>query len=170
MRWSVEELIYGLKIASNREYKLKYRIINFPAAIWRMVKVFFKWLFTGYCWATIWSLDYYFMEVIIQRLKMFKKMNKNGYPANFKNEEEWEKIIDRLIHGFEVMKSEEYGLDYEQVEPTFEPSKDFKDCITMTIDRTPEQEAEMRAAWKKQEDYDEETMDLFIKYFRNLWD
>jgi hypothetical protein len=182
MRWSVEELIYGLKVASNNELKLRYRIIGFPAAVWRMTKVFFKWVFTGYCWATIWDLDHYLMTVFIQRLKMFKKMGKNGYPFGVVEDlsddytdeearEKWIFIIDRLIHGFEIMDSDEYADDYESGEMKItKRTINGKEVNSITFDRTPEQEEAMKAAWKKQTDYNEETMALFIKYFRDLWD
>lgn len=168
MRWSIEELIYGLKNASNRKFKLRYRIIRFPAAVWRMTKVFFKWLFTGYCWATIWDLDHYLMTVFIQRLKMFKKMGKEGHPWDMESNEEWEQLVDRLIHGFEIMDSDEYADDYEFVEPVFEDKGNG--FTSINFPRTPEQEEAMKAAWKKQTDYNEETMALFTKYFRDLWD
>jgi hypothetical protein len=99
---------------------------------------------------------------------MFKKINVNSYSCDVENLEEWKKIIDRLIHGFEIMRSEEYALDYESVEPVYEKLENG--MASVSFPRTPEQEAQMKAAWKKQADYDEETLKLFIKYFRDLWD
>lgn len=174
MRWSIKELIYGIQVASNRECKIWYRIIHCFSSGWRIIKVIFKWIFTGYCWATVWGLDYYLIDVYINRLKQFRKMHKRGHPANLTNDEEWwYKIIDRLIHGFEIMKSKEYGLDYDMKLDQIV----WKDSEVMgvkvksfNVERTPEEEAKMKAAWKKQADYDKETMELFNEYFRNLWD
>jgi len=173
MRWSIEELIYGIKVASNRDYRFLYRVVHAPSSFIRMFQVIFKWIFTGYCWATIWSLDYTMIEFFIERLKMFKKMNKYGYPSSLSGEEEWNNIIDRLVHGFEIMNSEEYSLDYDRdgIKSSFKEIKlDGKTVTAYNVERTEEQKKEMMCAWKKQADYDKETMRLFALYFRNFWD
>jgi hypothetical protein len=168
LRWSLEELIYGIKIASNRDYKFWYRLIRFPKAFLRIINVIIKWVFTGYCWATVWSLDHYLIDIFIIKLKQFKKLKKSGYPSELNNQQEWDAIIDRLIHGFEIMKSEEYGLDYEQGEMII--TDNGSGLGTISFEQTPEEEEQMSLAWKKQLNYDEETMNLFNKYFRHLWD
>lgn len=173
MRWSIEELLYGIKVASNRGFTLRDRILGLPRSLWRIAGVIIKWIFTGYCWATIWDLDHYFMEVFIKRLKMFKKLNVNSYPSDFDNKKEWDNIIDRLIHGFEVMGSEEYATSYikDDIYPIFTKTTiNGKIVNTLNLNSTPEQEEEMHAAWEKQKAYDDETMEIFTMYFRYLWD
>jgi hypothetical protein len=177
MRWSIEELIYGIKVASNNERNLWYRSIHLFSSGKRITEVVFKWIFTGYCWATIWGLDYYLMETFVERLKVFKKLNGFGYPhreGEIESQEDWDKIIDRLIHGFEVMISEEYSLEYikECDLNTIFTKKIINghECTALSFERSPEQEKFMYDCWKKQEDYDKETMRLFTKYFRSLWD
>jgi hypothetical protein len=77
---------------------------------------------------------------------MFKKMNKSSYPAGFKDATEWYDVLDRLIHGFEVMKSESIYLE------------------VLYKEKDPEE------ANRLQSEYDRTTMELFVKHFRDLWD
>ena len=96
MRWSIEELIYSIKIVSNHGFPFLFRLKNIFRSIWKSIKVITKWIFKGYCNPAIWDLDEYLITVIIQRLRMFKKMNVNSYPAGLKDDIEWCYVIDRL--------------------------------------------------------------------------
>mgnify|MGYP006935989052 FL=1 len=48
-----------------------------------------------------WNLDITFSLFIIPRLKVFKELN-DGYPARYNAKEEWDKILDEMIEGFEL--------------------------------------------------------------------
>ena len=48
-----------------------------------------------------WNLDITFCLLIVPRLKVFKELN-DGYPARFSSKEEWDKILDDMIEGFEL--------------------------------------------------------------------
>ena len=48
----------------------------------------------------MWNLDITFCKFIIPRLKVFKELN-DGYPARYHSIEEWNKILDEMIEGFE---------------------------------------------------------------------
>lgn len=48
-----------------------------------------------------WNLDITFSLFIIPRLKVFKELN-DGYPARYNSKEEWDKILDEMIEGFEL--------------------------------------------------------------------
>ena len=48
-----------------------------------------------------WNLDITFCLFIVPRLKVFKELN-DGYPARFSSKEEWDKILDDMIEGFEL--------------------------------------------------------------------
>ena len=146
MRWSIEELIYSIKIVSNHGFPFLFRLKNIFRSIWRSIKVITKWVFKGYCNPAIWDLDEYLITVITQRLRMFKKMNVNSYPAGLKDDTDWRDVLNRLIHGFEVMKSESIYLEvlYKEEDP--------------------------EAAYRLQSEYDSTTMELFVKYLRDLWD
>lgn len=166
MRWSIEELLYGIKIASNCEFKFWYRLTHFFPAAWRIIKVICRWIVSGYCWATIWDLDRYLMNVAIIRLKLFKKANFDGYPFEFESKHDWDKMIDRLINGFEVMRDQSIydegvkSLDYSL-------KVDEKGYYNFEVDDS--EQSLIKSAGKKQADYDEETVTLFIKYFSYLW-
>lgn len=49
----------------------------------------------------LWNLDITFCKFIVPRLKVFKELN-DGYPARFNSIEEWNKILDEMIEGFEL--------------------------------------------------------------------
>lgn len=146
MRWSIEELIYSIKIVSNHGFPFLFRLKNIFRSIWRSIKVITKWIFKGYCNPALWDLDEYLITVIIQRLKMFKKLTMHSYPADLKDDVEWRDVLNRLIHGFEVMKSESIYLEvlYKEEDP--------------------------EEAYRLQSEYDRTTMELFVKYFRDFWD
>lgn len=146
MRWSIEELIYSIKIVSNHGFPFLFRLKNIFRSIWRSIKVITKWIFKGYCNPAIWDLDEYLITVIIQRLRMFKKMNVNSYPAGLEDDMEWCYVLDRLIHGFEVMKSESIYLE------------------VLYKEKDPEE------AYRLQSEYDRTTVELFVKHLRDLWD
>lgn len=48
-----------------------------------------------------WNLDVTISKFIVPRLKRYKELN-NGIPAQFKSKEEWDKILDEMIEGFEL--------------------------------------------------------------------
>ena len=48
-----------------------------------------------------WNLDITFCKFIIPRLKVFKEQN-DGYPVRYHSKEEWDKILDDMIEGFEL--------------------------------------------------------------------
>lgn len=48
-----------------------------------------------------WNLDITFSLFLIPRLKVFKELN-DGYPARYHSIEEWNKILDEMIEGFEL--------------------------------------------------------------------
>lgn len=48
-----------------------------------------------------WNLDITFSLFLIPRLKVFKELN-DGYPARYNSKEEWDKILDEMIEGFEL--------------------------------------------------------------------
>lgn len=60
-----------------------------------------------------WSLDGTISSFILPRLKRFKEV-KAGFPAKFKNEDEWDLILDKMIDAFQLMKDEfSYSGDEE---------------------------------------------------------
>lgn len=146
MRWSVEELIKSLKAASGKGMRLKYRIRYFFRTLSQQLNILFVWIFKGYCHVSIYNLDSYLSEVIVQRLKLFKKINIYSAPCNFDTWEEWEAILDRLINGFDSWKTESI----------------YTEAKSNGLDSAE--------AMKKQNEYNEETLRLFTEYFGHLWE
>ncbi len=111
-----------------------------------------KWVlqkvFKGYNDPDLWSLDYHFVEMILPRLRAYKKMKRSGYPAatagtypEISCPEDWEKILDAIIKGFESFLIERNG-DY-----------------AFTIEKCMQLQKEI--------DYG---LELFGKFFQYLWD
>jgi hypothetical protein len=176
MRWSLEELLYGLKVATEDGWFWR-RLVRLPKTIWRQIKVLFHWIFTGYCWATIWELDSYLMKVILQRLKQFKKMDRMGYAPidSVRSEEDWEKVLDRLILGFEIMIDTRIADNHPELHGSLkekEVTVGGKTIMaTVWENDSPKEVIDlMLKAQLEQSTYDEETMLLFAKHFRALWD
>ena len=48
----------------------------------------------------IWNADHAIVNFSYQILKKYKKSKRHGYPAEFKNPEEWEKVLDRILKAF----------------------------------------------------------------------
>lgn len=171
MRWSLSELRYAWKMRD--PISIKDFFLGLPKRWYRRTKLIFFWLFKGYTYEAIWDLDDYFINIFIERLKMFRKMRGVGYPCCFKNEKEWNEVLERLIKGFEIMQSEELAKDYPEI-------KSLPRCKAVQINKfsgivyksnmTEEEEKTILAAAKRQQEYDEETMKLFVECFRNLWD
>lgn len=122
---------------------------NWFRAMWFRIR-------NGWDSSDTWSLDYTVAKFIIPRLKYFKKVN-NGIPnkiykkykdSNKKCSEntevaykEWNKIIDKMILAFQRIIDED------------EDFHDWKD----------------KKYWNKQEKIKKEGLDLFRKYFNDLW-
>jgi len=93
---------------------------------------------TGIDESETWSLDYTFSNYILPRLKIFKE-TKMGYPSNI-TEEEWNKILDKMIFSFEQTL-----VDYDG----------YKD----------NNKEEMKKYYKKVQ----KGFSLFGEYYMNLW-
>lgn len=80
-----------------------------------------------------WDLYIYLAKDIAKALKSFKKANKNSYPGNLNNMEEWHYILDKMIYSFETISKDSIEIDDN-------------------IDKI------------------ESGLDLFSKYYMDLWD
>jgi len=69
----------------------------------------------GWCDADTWNLDSTLARLIVPRLKRFRDTTKS-HPGTTK-EAEWNKILDKMIEGFEYAASPEYfGYDGKQLD------------------------------------------------------
>jgi hypothetical protein len=88
------------------------------------------------------GFDHEIIKWVLPRLKVFKQFSINhSYPCDLSGTEEWEKILDEMIEGMELM------ID----DPIYYPEVGWFEKET-----------------KKQEII-EKSLDLFRKYFRDLW-
>jgi len=188
MRWSIEELIFGLKTAGRLSYGFWSRLADIPRAIWRMIEVFFHWLFTGYCWVTIWDLDWYFVDVIIGRLKQFQKLKNISRPmteddfsegedpsqhAEFIcNEQAMEsrKIVAKLIADFEIMRDDTIWMgapeskgEMQKTSINFHGEEHIVNAWVNNA--TPEERALRDKFWDDQQAHNKKTLELFAEYF-----
>lgn len=95
----------------------------------------------GYSDKDLWDLDSTLSYYILPRLIGFKKVNVNSYPAKFKSIEAWHKVLDKMIWSFQYITD---GRFLDKEESLEKMAKDSKKC--------------------------QEGLDLFGKYFQDLWD
>jgi len=95
---------------------------------------------TGISDTETWSLDATIAEFILPRLKRFKVVN-SGYPSSL-TEKKWNEILDKMIFAFEWALAD----------------VDISEHADLS-------EKERKLKWKKYE----EGMNLFSKYFMDLW-
>lgn len=90
-----------------------------------------------------WGLDLTLAKYILPRLIRFKEINQISYPNEFKNSGEWHRILDKMIFAFDIISNN-------------------KECY---LENIKWYEMNIKKSEKIQEG-----LDLFAKYFRDLWD
>lgn len=104
-------------------------------------------------------------EAVAPKLKRLKK-SKDGYPGTLSSHDEWQEILEKMIWSFEhhddsvePIYSDDFDHRYKK-----EVSDEYVTLIplneTGTVDWTPVREHEKRV---------QEGLDLFAKYYWNLW-
>lgn len=146
-------------------------IPKYPRRLWNYYSdaVDYIWDFfqRGYRgWATrdAWSWTYHNTKVQIQVLKHLRD-NNNGYPADIaKNkhwriqEAEWKIILDKIINAFELIEKD-MNCDL------FNFGRDVKKEVIERCEKDGH-----KVMTNKQQDEIEEGLQLYVKYYRNLWD
>lgn len=146
MRWSFEELFKAWKIRN--AYTFKEFILDFFPRNWRKTGTFFHWLFKGYTKESLWNLDETFDQIILQRLKQFRKMERAGFPNEFNSQEEWNRKLDELIQRFD----------------------DRSAALNRLFSLNEFTQEELHELIAQQEEKNKKTIKLFAKYYDNLWD
>ncbi len=102
----------------------------------------FRWqkLTRGWNDSDTWNLDHTIAEFVLPRIKRFKEIT-ISYPGHL-DKDSWNKILDQMIFSFEAILNE-WNLN--------EPK--------MTVEERKEYDKKVQ-----------EGLDLFGKYFRDLWD
>lgn len=102
MRWSLEELRNAIRLY--RKPTFLKRLVYFPLYFIKGIRIFFFWLFNGYCKQSFYSLDRELLDILSIRLKLFKKYNKQSYPTRFSSIEEWHKELQLLINSVDLLR------------------------------------------------------------------
>jgi hypothetical protein len=103
----------------------------------------------GWDESDVWSLDYTISKFALPRLKLLKEKT-HGYPCELNNMEEWYAILDKIIFSMDYIANEREWKYYPSEENGIEEG-DYS--------KLKEVEAKVQ-----------EGLDLFGKYYRNLWD
>lgn len=98
-------------------------------------------LVRGFDDSELWSLDNTITSFILPRLKRFKEIT-CGYPSGM-SKEEWNDKLEKMITAFEYLENEDLGVD------------DSKSVVDK---------------YKLREKVINEGLELFVKYYNNLWD
>lgn len=131
----------------------------------------------GYCFRDLWNIDLWFIQLMPQMLQEFKK-NMHGYPTCFETSEEWEKVLDNMIFCFNEANEETCSLQNEydyNCDFDFIPTENNFSELSI-IYPTEKDEQNSKLYYEKEcelEKYREEKLheglQLFAKYFHNLW-
>jgi hypothetical protein len=167
---------------------------NIPGSLRRIWQNLTK----GWNDSDLWSLDHTVAVYMLPRLKRFKEIlhgHPNFYtdPANPTEEEnfedgmkKWKEIIDKMIYAFEGvafridnLEIKDAGgiLEFVKLDETTELGKKHIGCSTLEYIGTEEQKKlhaqymqEYREEYDKENQKIKEGLELFSKYFQNLWD
>jgi len=110
----------------------------------------------GYDESAHWSLDYHFCKVILPPLKELREKT-HGHPSTIDSFDEWKKILDEMIEGFELADKMTDGFAIFQ--------EDF--------DKLPDH---MKKVYQKphceiiSKEKRDRAFDLFKEHFHALWD
>lgn len=144
-------------------YRIKYKLQSFP----KEVKWFFQKLFRGYSDVEIWNLETSLSRPILKKLKAFKNSNRHGYPKDL-TPELWESILDEMINGFTFLY-EEGGITKEYQD--FLNKKWDSKFNEIKVDVSLEEEGnKLREINNKKCEDAQKGIELFGKYYTNLWD
>lgn len=109
------------------------------------------------------NLDRTIAKFVLPRLKEFRKVA-NGYPLSLEKFEDWEKILDKMIQSFELV------LDDSDSDFDVKASYVVKDGKKVIKDESSTDEAKAYIDYfKEKEKKIQEGLDLFAKYFQELW-
>lgn len=157
----------GLNITSKNNMPIIYKVRDFLVEdIWWRVERGWNWVIhipseikyfiqrgrRGWADCDTWSMDNYMTDVLLGLMKKYEE-DTNGYPCSFKTAEEWHVVLKKIITGFEAMKE---VCD----ESYWGGCKNKNGAIDMDIVKI---ETDKRVAKFN------EGIDLFKKYYLNLW-
>lgn len=177
-------------------YKLSYNLTHPHEVImhWcRDIKCAWQRANKGYCFRDLWNIDKWFLAIMPKMIQELKE-RKMGYPVGL-SEKEWDSILDEMIQCFKEANSETtsfinlYEEEYfEKVLPVwmsqFEDEKrEISDNGYYTLKHINEMDISDKIKELDKKHYEQEkekerfmasnkkkALELFVKYFDNLWD
>lgn len=108
----------------------------------------------GWCDGDTWSIDMWFLNIIPQMIQQLKE-EKHGYPGTM-TEEEWDKILDDMIFYF-TEACEETCSQINQYD-LFDENQ-VKNYLNRDLE-----------IFEYRDKCKDKALDMFKKYFWNLWD
>uniref|UniRef100_A0A6H2A2Q0 Uncharacterized protein n=1 Tax=viral metagenome TaxID=1070528 RepID=A0A6H2A2Q0_9ZZZZ len=121
----------------------------------------------GWADCDVWGMDYYLVKVIHPMLRRLRKIA-HGHPCGLDTPGEWDKILDEMIEGFEAAKRVCDDDYLDKVQPGwFDPKARLEGNY-----KTIKKESILECARLSHADQKlfEQRMELFTKWFFNLWD
>jgi hypothetical protein len=139
-------------------------------SLYRWVKSFIHRGLYGYAISDTWSTDYYLINVILPMLKILRETN-HGYPGDLANGDEWDKLLDEMIIGFEAGKRVCDDNYMDIVQPNWDKEVSMHTKGNQLIITGFEKDSSkkcMELELKDQEVF-KEKMKIFSERFFNLW-
>ena len=112
----------------------------------------------------IWNLKVHLASCIYDSLLQFKNLDRTSYPSDI-SDEKWEEYLDKMLFSFKEI-SRNYKNDPLEL---YLKSKDLSDTLTDDFSSDAERTLVMNDS-KKYFDKIKEGLNLFSKYFNDLWD
>lgn len=156
---------------------LVYRIGRYPFRWIKEIYWFIQKIDRGYSDCDLWGLYDHLSDIILPRLKSFRYSSRKGVPSSFvlpmddneltESTKNWNKTLDKMIFAFEYISSNEgfekwfvkkYGDVFQKDERYKIKTYSDEECH---YNRWLHEEFENRC---------QEGLELFGRYFRNLWD
>ena len=112
-KWNKEHLI--------RSWLLyRYYAVERTALRWRRWHKYIYWFIQEhlgfYSKRMYWNLGHNLSIELLKRIKHFRKMERMGYPDTLKSQEEWDKVLDKIIWALEREVNEDTKYDYKKQE------------------------------------------------------
>ena len=167
-------LVLVAYLAWNQRYRIKDAWFNFRMRCQRFVK--------GYADVDVWNMDESFKIRTVAMLKDLRKYH-HGFPGTKEvpTDEKWCEILDRMIFCFEESLEDTecsiinpYREEYNEALNRVIRQKG--DVLEEFVNKHPccEHEKEYfeyeKKIWKYKKKMQDEGLELFCKYFNNLWD
>ena len=112
----------------------------------------------------IWNLKSHLASCIYDSLLQFKNLDRTSYPSDI-SPETWEEYLDKMLFSFKEI-STNYKNDPLEL---YIKGKDLSDTLTDDFSSDTERTLVMSES-KKYFDKIKEGLNLFSKYFNDLWD